>query len=157
MANAQRFDPNPENWEPGVSSGYAGMRHKQTGSWIYLDIYHQLMQQQKQDDPVDRLIQALESQKYTVKIQRLSETSYAPDCQGVKKILGLSEKERLPGVPLKSVGNCWRCQIGRDSQWHYGRTIWDAIESAVGGGSQEEREAALAKLTPHERKLLGIK
>lgn len=80
-------------------------------------------------DRVEQLVRQLEAQPYFVKIHRLSETSYVGDCNGLRLFLGLSRNDPLPNV--KAIGNCWRCQIGQNGSWHYGRSMVEAIESAT--------------------------
>ena len=79
--------------------------------------------------PVDRLVMLLESQPYSVKIHRLSETSYVRDCDGLRLFLGLSRDGPLPNV--KAIGNIWRCQIGRQGKWIYGYSMPEAIQAAI--------------------------
>ena len=78
---------------------------------------------------MEHLIEYIESQPYAVTIHRLSETSYIKDCKNAMNFLGLSQDDPLPNIG--SIGNVWRCKIGRSSEWHYGQSIADAVSTAI--------------------------
>lgn len=88
-------------------------------------------------DAPDDIIRRLEAQPYAVELHRLSETTYTRDSPTLMKFLGLDPAGPLPN--MRMVGTVWRCRIGRQRSWHYGRSLGAAASAALADRDKGDR------------------
>jgi hypothetical protein len=91
---------------------------------------------------MEDLIQQLQFFKRSIQIEKLSESSRIADCsKDLWEFVGMTQKDvnplREPYPLIRDLPHSvWRCRIGRNYKWHYGKHFAEAVEAAL--SSQKE-------------------